>query len=125
MFEPTNGMARLFECDNELDRFDFLALSALTAPKYPTDKKTNDHRVRSCETNTWLYIDVEGSVFVESDSLFLKGLIVLFADAAHETHDGAEGFFEECFRRGIITAKRLDGLKETENIILKRSKKGR
>lgn len=120
MFNKTELIEKLFECDNDLDRFDILAMAALGAPKYPDGKKTDEYRVRSCETNTWFCCE-GGEFFAESDSLFVKGLCLALIDATRGLPDKATdiGFADECFERGIITKRRRDGLYGVEVEIIK------
>ena len=76
--------ARLFEIDNELDRFDFLALTALGAPTLDKSELTENNRLVSCETKTWFKLGYDGAVrlTVESDSLFVKGLCIVLSEIA-------------------------------------------
>ena len=117
--------ARLFEIDNELDRFDFLALAALGAPTLDKSELCEESRLVSCETKTWYKLDYDGAVrlTVESDSLFVKGLCVVLAEIAAlsdtETLARGIGFADECYRRGIINDARRRGLLSLEEKIKK------
>ena len=117
--------ARLFEIDNELDRFDFLALLSLNAPPFPTEYKTDENRLVSCETKTWYKLDYYGTVrlSIESDSLFVRGLCLVLADIV-STADAKMlsrgiGFADECYSRGIVNDARRRGLLSLEEIIKK------
>lgn len=117
--------ARLFEIDNELDRFDFLAMTALGAPSLEKSELTEENRLVSCETKTWYRLDFDGAVrlTVESDSLFVKGLCVVLAEIAalsdKKTLLRGIGFADECFDRGIVSDARRRGLLSLENEIKK------
>ena len=117
--------ARLFEIGNELDRFDFLALTALGAPTLDKSELCEENRLVSCETKTWFRLDYDGAVrlTVESDSLFVKGLCVVLAEIAalSDTKTLAQGigFADECFSRGIINDARRRGLLSLEEKIKK------
>ena len=122
MFEGCPLIEKLFLCDNELDRFDVLAMAALNAPKYPEEKKTDEYRVRSCQTKTWFFIGDDGNdYYVESDSLFIKGLCVALIEAAKKTSADAKkiGFADELYARGIISIDRRNGLVGIEEKIIK------
>ena len=115
--------ARLFEIDNELDRFDFLALAALGAPTLDKSELTENNRLVSCETKTWFKLGYDGAVrlTVESDSLFVKGLCIVLSEIAAlsdtETLARGIGFADECYRRGIINDARRRGLLSLEEKI--------
>lgn len=117
--------ARLYEIGNELDRFDFLALTALAAPTLDKSELTEENRLVSCETKTWYKLDYNGAVrlTVESDSLFVKGLCVVLSEIAAlsdtETLARGIGFADECYRRGIINDARRRGLLSLEEKIIK------
>ena len=122
MIYESDLIKKIFGCDNELDRFDILALEALKAPKYPAKKKTDEYRAASCDTKTWICpAEDYGDFYVESDSLFVKGLCVAMIEAIKNIPAGAEktGFADECYERGIVTVRRRDGLRGIEEIILK------
>ena len=117
--------ARLFEIDNELDRFDFLALAALGAPTLDKSELTENNRLVSCETKAWYKLDYDGAVrlTVESDSLFVKGLCIVLAEIVALTDEKTLaqgiGFADECHRRGIINDARRRGLLSLEEKIIK------
>lgn len=117
--------ARLFEIDNELDRFDFLALLSLNAPPFPSEYKTDENRLVSCETKTWYKLEYNGAVrlYVESDSLFVRGSCLVLADivaaADAKTLSCGIGFADECYARGIINDARRRGLLSLEEKIKK------
>lgn len=117
--------ARLFEIDNELDRFDFLALLSLNAQPFPREYKTDENRLVSCETKTWYNLEYDGAVrlSVDSDSLFVRGLLIVLADIISNSDkktiaDGI-GFADECYARNIINDARRRSIISLENIIKK------
>ncbi|MBO4217865.1 MAG: SufE family protein [Clostridia bacterium] len=128
MFHKSEIAMKLFSLDNELDRFDFLAMEALKS-KFPDAMKTDANRLFECETKTWYYLEFDCRVrlYADSDSLFVKGLCAVLSDTAAKIgRDEAEkkiGFAEECFRRGIIDGKRLRGLSALEDEISAFAKK--
>ena len=124
-FEISPLAVKLFGISNELDRFDFLTDVALAADKFPPELKTDEHRLRSCETKTWYSLDFDGAVRlnIESDSLFVKGLCLVLADVVKNASPGeiksGIGFAEKCFDEKIITDDRRKGLSSLENEIIK------
>ena len=124
-FEISPLAVKLLGISNELDRFDFLTDVALAADKFPPELKTDEHRLRSCETKTWFKIDFNGAVRlqIESDSLFVKGLCLVLGDivknASTDEITKGIGFAEKCFNEKIITDDRRKGLSSLENEIIK------
>ena len=114
---------RLFEIDNDLDRFDFLALLALNSPAFPDELKTEEHRLPACETKTWYALNYDGAVRLsfESDSLFVKGLCAVLSEIVSlgdvETLASGIGFADECYERKIINDARRLGLSSLEEKI--------
>ena len=123
MQENSEIVQRLFAAENELDRFDILAMAALGAPKYPPEMKDDAHRVNSCETKTWFCADTSDGLkfYAVSDSLFIGGLCEALIETSQKLSPPVYhiGFADECFARGIITARRRDGLYEIEKKIIK------
>lgn len=121
----SRAVQELFSIENDLDRFDLLAMKALKAEPFPESEKTVENRIPACETASWCVIEnTDGKIelLCESDSLFVKGLIIVFGEALEESgvkadKNGYIGFADECFKRGIITVSRRDGLRSLEKRI--------
>lgn len=119
------AVKELFSIDNDLDRFDFLAVKALKAPPFPENEKTDENSIPACETASWCIIEnIDGKIrlLCESDSLFVKGLIIVLGEVLEESgvkayKNGYIGFADECFERGIISVSRREGLFSLEKRI--------
>ena len=118
--------ARFFEADSELDRFDVLCDAAMRYSP-PDNIKKGENRVLSCQTNTWISLGYDGALrlYVESDSLYVKGLCLVLSEIAERCDvsilSKGVGFADECQRRGLITESRRKGLLSVENEIIKYS----
>ena len=66
--------------ENWQDRYEYIIELGKKLKGFPEDKRTDDNKVKGCQSSVWLVTDEENGMIVfkaDSDSTIVKGLIAL------------------------------------------------
>lgn len=96
--------------DDANDRYDFLLDLAQMLPVLPEAERTEANLVRGCQSKVWVSRDPAG-LAADSDSVLVRGLLVLLLAAAAEPVPPApEPLLQSLGLAGYISGQRRNGM---------------
>ena len=72
--------AEFAEFTDSFDRYSYLVELAGLLPLYPDERRNEAHLVKGCQSHVWLSAYERDGLFGDSDTLILKGLLLLLQD---------------------------------------------
>lgn len=113
-------MIELLSLDNELDQFDYICLLALKAQPMPQEYKKEKNRIVSCDSKLWYWtgcVNGENVIYVDSDSLYVKGLAIIVVSCIQEGSQLISGIGDFLYEKKLADEKRRNSMKELEKRI--------
>ena len=73
----------LEKLEDEIDQYSFLIMCAAECTPFDENYRTDDHLVRECQVNTWVYTYIKDGILyflTDSEALIIKGAMALLQE---------------------------------------------